>query len=1022
MLREYERQRDAALDLHVSQSCICNAVNGRIPSANGYLVSYKGAPFVSPDDAASAVAQLESKKRALPHEQPQAAEDTGRKLRRKTEGSKKLPQFNTLRSGVIVAILNFDGTGFDTQSAESTCAEAQISVEVAPDNSAAAMEDEIGGNLSSSTTSKPIATAEVTAPVRSRRASAKKQCHDGHAGDDDDSISSSTDALPSASTSETAKGTASSTPQPPSPSLPPPPGAVTAATFFAHLPPWRSLVVREHPGPSGAPDSHLPPLQTRRLSVWECRAPSLGEPGGPKKDAAWVAKQQAEQQEKKTAAQKAACDLAVNDAWRLWARTEGPRAEGAAAGGRAMVDDETGAEEDSTASAHESLPNAPGSKQSPQVQPMEVAWREWAKAEGPRAAGAMHATPRTAVSPQPPMQQQLQPPPSTSLTSSMRPWPRMCPLERKRLVLALEAVMTTPTAEPFLEIPVEKRRRKGLGRPRSDASVSFAAKVASAVDVVAGSGSKRKKQTLGSQPKKAQKGLDNTQASVEVVNGQEEVEENSEGHGDNFLPYDAVVAGPISLELILSRLRMGRYRHYSALVADLQRIYFNAAEYNASGSEIVRRARMLIRLALGLFEASRGAAPSKAHVNAATARAAAAAAANKSTNKEALTLPSKAKTVKHRSWQAHLRALAAMPTQDSNLLSGSTTSSSSSSSSSATTQSSDAGQLIDRALAAALRDSVAYRTTAHDAREDAYATSIVSPPVDDASTTSAHLTSDAWLHSSTAVLAELAMAKALWDSNAPSAASAAALHVLDVYGGWDLLSSSAGSSGSKDRALRKQAVDLSFEEMESTMQGSSTQAAAGGGGGGASEANADGTRKRSVKELKRERRAERERLGLPARIPGRPYSSLIQLPPKPGDSGVASAVDGGKSSSTQPPPLSSEEEAIPASTVRRDFGPPHGVFFGTVMTYVTPYYLVQYPDGDTEDMAPSDILRLRVPEASGLDPSKFGGHRRRLVTLRMGAGTSDGAAQDGSKGGLVAHTIAQLPPLPSEEAEVDALI
>jgi hypothetical protein len=115
--------------------------------------------------------------------------------------------------------------------------------------------------------------------------------------------------------------------------------------------------------------------------------------------------------------------------------------------------------------------------------------------------------------------------------------------------------------------------------------------------------------------------------------------------------------------------------------------------------------------------------------------------------------------------------------------------------------------------------------------------------------------------------------------------------------------------------------------------------------------------------------------------------------------------------------------------VRRDFGPPHGVFAGTVVSYVLPYYSVQYPDGDTEDMAPSDILRLRVPEASGLNPAAFGGTSRRRVALRLGAGPGSGASARGKSkaraaalGGVLAHTIAQLPPLPSEEAEVDALI
>ena len=1082
MLREYETQRDAAVDLNVSQSCISNAVNGRIPNANGYLVSYKGAPFISPDDAAAAMAQLESKKRALPHEQQGAGEATGRKLRRKIEG-KKLPQFNTLRSGVVVAILNADGTAFETPAAASTTTEVEtdIPAEVLPDEKPSAMDFDDNQAIDTAATCVTATTStEAIAPSRSRRASAKKPCIDGNGDGEDPNHTSMDAASSSTSASETSENNVSTPPRPYLTS--PPPGAVSAATFFAHLPPWRSLVVREHLGPDSAQD-RLPPLQTRRLSVWECRAPSLGEPGGPTRDAAWLAKQLEEQTARKATARKATCALAVENAWRQWARTEGPRAQGAAAsgGGGASSSGGGGAlnhsgaaaaeEESAVAVAQETMADAQDSSEvSPLLNPMEAAWRQWAQAEGPRAAntatsGISPATIGTISLSGPQhnsstvQQSSSSSSSSSASTSNIRPWPRMCPLERKRLILALEAVMTTPTAEPFLEIPVEKRRRRNLGRPRSDASISFAAKAAllPSVEIVGGAGSKRKKQTLGSQPKKAQKGVDNSPALLEEAEGQEEVEDVSDGRGDSFLPYDAVVAGPISLELILSRLRKGRYRHYTSLVADLQRIYFNAAEYNASGSEIVRRARMLVRLALGLLEASRGAAPSKAIVQAATARAAAAAtAANNNSNKDALPSP-KPKAARHRPWQAHLRALAAKslsefdPSSDaatsssssstcssSSTGSSSTGSSSTASSSSTTGQSLDVGQLIDRALAAALRDSVAYRTTAHDARDDAYSTSLqLPPPVDSSSSTdaSAHLTSDAWLHSSTAVLAELAMAKALWDPSAPSAASAAALHVLDVYGGWDLWSSSSsnGSSAnsSKERAIRKQAADLSFEEMETSALGSSAQGAAGGGGGGSAavEASADGSRKRTARELKRERRLERERLGLPARIPGRPFSSLIHLPPKTEGGASLTADNGGgksssSSSSSQQQQEAQEDDAPPASTVRRDFGPPHGVFFGTVMTYVTPYYLVQYPDGDTEDMAPSDILRLRVPEASGLDPTTFGGHRRRRVTLRLGAGKGDGDAteQGTSKGGIVAHTIAQLPPLPSEEAEVDALI
>ena len=109
--------------------------------------------------------------------------------------------------------------------------------------------------------------------------------------------------------------------------------------------------------------------------------------------------------------------------------------------------------------------------------------------------------------------------------------------------------------------------------------------------------------------------------------------------------------------------------------------------------------------------------------------------------------------------------------------------------------------------------------------------------------------------------------------------------------------------------------------------------------------------------------------------------------------------------------------APPATTVRRDFGAPHGIFVGKVVSYAAPFYTVQYDDGDSEEMLPERILRLRRPIAVGLDPERFpnaddSGAHHLFVHVRLGGGSKK---RRGHSAGVLAQNIEELPPLPEAE-------
>lgn len=61
-------------------------------------------------------------------------------------------------------------------------------------------------------------------------------------------------------------------------------------------------------------------------------------------------------------------------------------------------------------------------------------------------------------------------------------------------------------------------------------------------------------------------------------------------------------------------------------------------------------------------------------------------------------------------------------------------------------------------------------------------------------------------------------------------------------------------------------------------------------------------------------------------------------------------------------PVMSLKERLPIGTrIQKEF-PPHGMFEGEIVSYSAEgrFYRIQYADGDSEDLPPADVLKLRV--------------------------------------------------------------
>jgi hypothetical protein len=188
-------------------------------------------------------------------------------------------------------------------------------------------------------------------------------------------------------------------------------------------------------------------------------------------------------------------------------------------------------------------------------------------------------------------------------------WPRLDHKERARLLAAVEAVMATDAAEPFVERPVTKVKRFmpwAFGRKPGFASASAAALVpdptaaaaaanekslaaagtAVAAAAAAGDSSSVGAPEGGESRKRARdddddgqigaaEGLSTVAASATETATEVVAPVSAE---KQKLPETSVVPAPVYLELIAARLLCGYYRHYGAVLSDCRRIYFNAAE------------------------------------------------------------------------------------------------------------------------------------------------------------------------------------------------------------------------------------------------------------------------------------------------------------------------------------------------------------------------------------------------------------------------------------------------------------